>query len=135
MEPTYYNKRKCQNCNSPISDQTHALRKSCPRIKLEDGTVLSCKDDFHSKRNRKDNQAYRNLIKHHKMMDKKITSLLRNKGENVTLEDINRYGIILNVPLQISKNEHGEFTYMFMHHSIILIKQNEFKIKNHEPLF
>jgi Zn-finger protein len=134
VEPTYYDKRKCQNCNAPISDQTHALRKSCPRIILEDGTIKSCKDDFHVKKNKRENIIFRNMIKHHKSMNKRIISLLRNVGANVTTEDLNRYGIVLFQPLKVSKNEYGEHSYTFMNHTIITINNNQFKIKNNESL-
>lgn len=132
---TYKDNRKCQNCHAPISDQTHALRKSCPRKKLADGTVISCKDDFHSAKNKKENKSYRKLIAHHKSMDKRIAYLLLHKGDAVNLEDINRQGIILNRPIEILNNETGGFTYKYMQHSIIQISNNQYKIKKHESLF
>src|ERR1700740_771319 len=128
---TYKDNRKCQHCNNPISDQTHALRKSCPRKKLPDGTISSCKDDFHSAKNKKDNKAYRKLIAHHKAMDERIAFLLRHKGDAVNLEDINKHGIILNRPIEFSKNETGQFIYSFMQHSITQLNNNQYKIKKH----
>ena len=135
MVNTYKNNRKCQNCSTPISDQTHALRKSCPRKRMSDGSVLSCKDDFHSAKNKKENRSYRKLIAHHKSMDKKIYYLLRNIGETVILEDINRYGIILKRPIELSKNENGGFIYTYMQYSIIQLNNKQYKITKHDPVY
>ena len=135
MVITYKDNRKCQNCSTPISDQTHALRKSCPRKRMPDGSVLSCKDDFHSAKNKKENRSYRKLIAHHKSMDKKIYYLLRNIGETVILEDINRYGIILKRPIELSKNENGGFIYTYMQYSIIQLNNKQYKITKHDPVY
>ena len=135
MENTYNDNRKCQNCGAAIADQTHALRKSCPNKKLEDGSIVSCKDDFHAAKNKKENGAYRKLMAHHKSMDKRIAFLLRNKGDTVNLEDLNRHGIILNRTIELSKNENGGFTYTYMHYSIIQLNDKQYKIKKHDSIY
>lgn len=132
---TFKDNRKCQNCAAPIPDQTHALRKSCPRKKLGDGSVLSCKDDFHTAKNKKENRSYRKLTAHHKSMDKKIFHLLKNIGAYVLLEDINRYGIILNRSIEILLQENGKYNYCFMNYTIHHLNDKNFKITKHEPLF
>lgn len=131
MEPTYYDKRKCLNCNAPISDQTHALSKFCPRIELEDGTVISCKDDFHSKKNKKENLAYRKLIAHHKLMTKTIDELIAIKGDMVTIDDINQAGINLNMPIHFDVTENDQNMYGFTYHTITKTKENQYKIYRH----
>ena len=135
MKYSFNDNRKCQNCNAPISDQTHALRKSCPRQKMPDGSVISCKDDFHCKKNKKDNKSYRKFVAYHKFMEKRIELLLKHKGDTVYLEDLNRYGIDLKKPVEFSENEKKFYTYKFMHHSLIQFESNNFKIINHGSLY
>ncbi len=132
---TYKDNRKCQHCVTPIADQTHALLKFCERKKMTDGSVLSCKDDFHTAKNKKENRSYRKLIAHHKSMDKRIHCLLRNVGPTVILEDINKYGIMLKRPIELSKSENGWVRYSYMHYTIIQLNDKHYKITKHEPVY
>jgi hypothetical protein len=132
---TYYKNRKCLFCGNPIADQIHGLRKHCPRIILPDGTVGSCKDDKHIARRKTQDLPYNRLARHHKLMNERIADLMKTTGETVTLEDINRFGIILHRPVEIRKNKDGKYSYCFVEYTINESFNNQFKIKKHERLF
>lgn len=123
---TYLEKRHCLYCGKAIADQEHKLLKFCPREEIPDGSVKCCKDDFHSEIRSKENRPFLDIFYHHKEMRKKISDLLKDKGQYVTAEDINRYGIKLDHPVRF-RNENGNHIYDFVDYSIIK-NSNNFKI-------
>jgi hypothetical protein len=125
---TYYLNRKCLFCHKPIADQEHGSLFYCRRKILPDGTVGCCKDDFHIAKRKKVNPPYISIAKHHKTMDERIEYLFILKGERVTLEDINRYGIDLKRPVEIKRNAEGKITYFFVGYSITELNINLYKI-------
>jgi len=64
-------------------------------------------------------------------MHERIEELLKVKGDTVTLEDINRYGIILQKAVEIRNNGNGSTVLFFVEYSIIKISNNQFNIKRH----
>lgn len=49
------------------------------------------------------NLPFNKINQHHKLMQQQIGVLYKLKGENVILEDINRFGIILQKPFEMKK--------------------------------
>ena len=109
---TFKNGRKCLKCKKPIADQEHGTRKYCRSKKLPDGSVESCKDDYHSPLRKVRNEPFKRIGDFHKLMHYRISLLFKNHGADVTLELLNRYGIMLNRPLEIDmKNGLGHFYF------------------------
>jgi hypothetical protein len=135
MDYTYNEGRKCKHCGVPIADQVHATREYCPRKVLSDGSIKNCKDDFNSALHKKEVAVYRNLIRHQKLMHKKIQTLFKTKGEKVSTEDINRYGINLSKPIQFELLKNKLFLFYFNEYAIEQLGDNQFKIFSHGQLF
>ncbi len=132
---TYIKNRKCLQCLDPISDQTHALRKFCERVKLDDGSVLSCKDDYHSIKRKKEKAPFKNFAAHHEKMRNRVRLLLDKYGEIVNIDLINRFGIMLNRPAEIEWAKDGSQIFYFIEYAIIKINQTQFKIFKHDRIF
>jgi hypothetical protein len=133
---TYNDKRKCLQCLKSIPDQEHALRKFCKRIKLqEDGSVMSCKDDFHSAMRKKENQPFMNFASHHKRMRDSIKDLIKEKGNTVSIESINRAGINLMRPARIDILKDGCNKFYFVEYLITQTNDFQFKITKHNEIF
>jgi hypothetical protein len=128
---SFHLNRSCLFCCKPIADQAHAAIKFCRRKVLPDGSVGSCKDDFHAAKRKKINPPFNKIAKHHKLMHQKITLLFRLKGETVTLEDVNRFGITLHKPVSLTNNSDGSTTLFFVEYSITKLSINQYKIKKH----
>lgn len=125
---TFNLNRNCLYCQKPIADQEHASLKFCRKKRLPDGTVGCCKDDFHTAKRKSLNPPYNSIVKHHKIMTKRIEYLIKAKSEKVTLEDLNRYGIDLMKPVQIIANNDGKTTYYFVGYSITEQGNDHYKI-------
>ena len=132
---TYVQKRRCLHCQKPIADQKHASTKFCERMELPDKTIQSCKDDFHSVRNKEKNKPYKRLVDFHKEATKRIQNLLKAKGENVTVALINQYGIAFNKSAAFSIDTNKLGTYYFVDFAFKQISSNEFKIFKHGNTF
>lgn len=132
---TYKLARKCLECKTPIGDQVHAARKFCTREVMPDGSVKSCKDRFHSSKRKNENAPYKQVLKHHKLMGQNIKELVKHKGANVSLEDIQRYGVILQQSVEYGYNENGSFSCIFIGFKITTTDYKQFKIENHENKF
>lgn len=133
---TYLNNRKCKKCGAKISDQAHALQKFCKRVELSDGTILSCKDDYHAAIRITEKEPFRRIAKHHENMRNLIKELNNQKGNLVNLESIKRAGIQLNraVEVQFSK-EDGLHKYYFVEFLISKIDNLLYKITKHDTIF
>jgi hypothetical protein len=127
---TYTQKRSCLHCQKTIADQTHASTKFCERIELPDRTIQSCKDDYHSARNKEKNKHYKKLADFHKDMNRRINNLLKAKGEIVTVALIDQYGIILHKPAAFF-NDNNKSTYYFIDFAFKQINLTQFKIITH----
>ena len=131
---TYTQKRKCLHCQKPIADQKHAATKFCEKLELPDKTIQSCKDDFHSLRNKEKNKPYKKLADFHKDTNKKINNLLKAKGEIVTVALIDQYGIVLHKPAAFSSDD-NKWTYYFIDFAFKQIDSTQFKIVTHGNAF
>jgi hypothetical protein len=131
---TYNNKRSCLHCSTKIADQAHASTKFCPRKKLGDGTIQSCKDDFHSPKRKSANLPYKRIADYHKDAHRRIKSLLSAKGDTVSVEQINQYGIRLNRPVEFAVDSKQAATYYFVEFAFSQLNNNQFKIISHGRL-
>lgn len=128
---TYKQGRKCLRCKKLIPDQLHGLRKYCENKRLPDGTVESCKDDYHSPIRKKKNEPFQKMAAHHKAMYERIDRLFRTKGETVTEEWLNTWGIVLQRPFEF-KVADGRFIFYFHQYSIKELGNKQFKISKHD---
>ena len=127
---TYKEGRKCLKCKKPIPDQAHGLRKYCKTKRLPDGSVESCKDDYHSPIRKLKNEPFSKMATHHKKMYQRINQLYRSKGETVTEEWLNIWGIILKRPFEF-KVENGKYIFYFHQYLIKELGNKQFKISKH----
>ena len=134
---TYVLGRECRNCLEPIADQTHALRIFCERVKLDDGSVLSCKDDYNSALRKIEKAPYKVFSTHQELMHNNLCNLLHKHGEIVSGELLNRFGIILNRPAEIEWDKDGVQTFYFIEYAVVQINQNQnqYKIIKHGKVF
>lgn len=132
---TYNLGRECKNCSEPIADQAHALRTFCERVKLDDGSVLSCKDDFNSALRKIEKAPFKVFAIHQENMHDRLQSLFKRHGEIVSLELLNRWGIILNRPAEIGWDKDGVQTFYFIEYAVVRINQNQYKIIKHGKVF
>jgi hypothetical protein len=135
MEISYLNKRKCLHCGTPIADQEHGSTKFCEREVMPDGTIKSCHDDYHSERRKKINAPFMQLAYHQKQNHLKIGRLLEEKGEKVSLEQIDAYQIDLSKPIQIGVDGNRQFIFYFHQFAIQQLPNNKFKISKHDLNF
>lgn len=132
---TYHLDRECRKCCDPIADQVHALRKFCPREVLDDGTIKSCKDDYHTPLRKLEKAPFKDLSLHHEKMRNNLRILLHRHGETVDLEIINQYGIILNRPAEFGWLKDGSQIYYFIEYAVNKINNNQYKIIKHARIF
>jgi hypothetical protein len=131
---TYFDRRRCNYCGAPIEDQASKSRKFCRREDLPDGTVQCCKDDFHTEKNKDVQSILRRIGIYHRLMNERIAHLFSVKGENVSLEDINRAGINLYRPVQF-KYINEMYKGWFLDYLIEQQNADKFKISTHEHFF
>jgi len=132
---TYKKNRKCKHCFAPIADQIHATRTFCPRIKLDDGSVLSCKDDFNSAKRKIEKAPFKGFATHQENMRDRLQNLFNEQGELVTIDLLNQYGIMLNRPAEIAWIKDGIPIFYFIGFAVIKTSQNQYKIQKHGKVF
>lgn len=132
---SYANKRKCLLCETPIADQAHASTKFCPRFVLPDGTIKSCKDDYHSPLRKEKYEPYKRIADFQRETHKKIEALSMAKGEIVTIEQIDQYGINLHRPVQFEVDSMQKTTFYFIEYELKQLPNKQFKISKHGKLF
>jgi hypothetical protein len=128
---TYIENRKCAHCGTPIADQSHGLRKFCPREVLSDGSIKNCKDEYWSAINREQLEPFITVAYFQKQQFENLEGLHKAKGESVVLEDINKWGVDLSRPLKF-KIQENQYTWWFHHYGIKQLPNNQFKIFTHE---
>lgn len=132
FETPYLTERKCLHCGKPIADNAHAARKFCPRQKLPDGTILSCKDDYHVKKNKPINAPFKWMASYQKYYYKQIVLLLEKEGKRVTREQLNRYGINLSRPFEFIVDNENKYVYYYHQFAIKQFSENKFFISRHK---
>jgi hypothetical protein len=132
FETPYFTRRKCLHCGKPIADNAHAARKFCPRQKLPDGSILSCKDDYHVKKNRPINAPFKWMASYQKYFYNQIKLLVEREGYKVTFEQLNQYGINLHRPFEFIVNKENRYVYFYHQFVIEQMPENKFKITRHE---
>lgn len=132
---TYKKNRKCLHCFTPISDQAHALQNYCKRIKLDDGSVQCCKDDFNAAKRKIKKEPFKVFANHQENMRDNLLSLFNDHGEIVTKELLNQYGIILNRPAEIAWLKDNTPIFYFTEFAVFKTNQNQYKIQKHGKVF
>jgi hypothetical protein len=130
MQYTFKTGRKCRRCSQPISDQEHLARKYCKPKTFPDGRMENCKDKYNSPIRKKLNAPYVSMAQHHKLMHNRITSLAKVKGNTVSLEEINLWGIILQRCFQFEVKD-GKFIFYFHEFAIADLGNKRYKISSH----
>src|SRR5690348_2877587 len=87
--------RRCKHCKTPIPDDAHGLMEFCERVEQPDGSIKSCKDDYHTEQRRIDEERYRKLVARHKLLTTHLNGLLQAKGNIVTLDQLSQYEVRL----------------------------------------
>lgn len=132
---TYNHGRKCPNCSKPIADQKHGLRKYCERVQFDDGSILNCHDDFNSARDKIRKAPFKVFATHQENMRDRLRSLFNRQGEIVSVELLNRWGIMLNRPAEIEWTNDGSQIFYFIEFAVVKTNQNQFKIIKHGKVF
>ena len=127
---TFDKKRICRHCGSPITDQAHALTDFCPRVELADHTIKSCKDDFHSSRNKEKNAPFLNIFHIQRNMHAQIQKLYLNKGDTVTTKQLDEYEIRLDMPVKFC-NSDNKLIFYYIDFCLTQITETQFKISKH----
>jgi len=134
LKLTYLRGRKCLFCDSLIADQIHGLRIYCETFVLENGSVISCKDDYNTPLTKENNKPYKRIFDLHKRQHIRIGNLLRKKGAIVTLADIEQFDILLHQPAELGKYD-GQLAYFFVEFLITRINEKQYKIIKHDRTF
>lgn len=114
---TYNTGRKCKHCQTPIADQAHGLQHFCEREVLEDGSVRSCKDDHNAHLRKLSDEPYLQEMNFQKKMSTALQALHQGVGQQVTLEQLNQYGIQLDRALRLEIKD-GLFHFYFTHFKV-----------------
>jgi hypothetical protein len=131
---TYDRGRKCKFCEEPIADQVHGLQEYCEREVLEDGSVKSCKDDHNAELRKATDEPYLTELAFQKQTTRALDALYAARGEKVSLEQLNQYGIQLN-RAQKMEMQSGLPIFYFIHHRIEQLTPHTFQLKRHVYLF
>ena len=133
--PTYNLNRKCLKCRDPISDQTHALRKFCKREKLDDGTILFCKDDYNASKSKVDKKPFKYFSMHQEKMHMRLKLLYEKHGENVTIQLLDDFQITITMPAEIKVEENNVYTYYFVGYALYTKDKINFKILKNDRIY
>lgn len=129
--PSYKTNRKCLHDGKPIADHVHASTKFCEKYTLPDGSIKSCKDDYHAEKNRIANQPFVDHMNFHKTMTHNISRLLTEKGATVTTADITFYEIFLDRTVRLKRPANQQSVYYFINFAFTQLTTTQFKISRH----
>jgi hypothetical protein len=101
---------------------------------LPDGSVKSCKDDYHSPRRKVANEPFKRVADFHKTTYLRIQDLYKKSKGTVTLAQLNEWGINLSRPVEFSM-EGGLYNAYFIKFLIKQISKTEYKILEHGKQF
>lgn len=132
---TYLQSRKCIHCGEPIPDQKHLSLKFCDYKEQGKPSKDSCKNKYWSQKKNKDLKEYRLLVRFHKSMNSRLNLLFAHKGQLVSAEDLNRYGIDLRSPVRLNFDTNKKKHFYYIGYLIIELSNTEYKIKPNEILF
>ena len=118
VELTFEQHRECLECEKPIADQEHAIRKFCEKYYDESGQVHDCKTHYHTNKNKPEREIHSNIIRDQKFFAKQISEMILKKGEEVTTEDLNAYDITLTESIKFEIKKNGTATSVFLNYTI-----------------
>jgi len=125
----------CLYCGTPLGE-VHGLRRFCPNTIAEDGSVNSCKDDYHNAMKKPKRDATKGISKIH-YDNFLILHRLYKEGNNiVTWEKLKNAGF--RVEFSIVRKRIDSTDYFDAYYIQYLLKQinkTDFKIIEHEEQF
>ncbi len=131
----YETGRHCKACGKPIADHVHAHTKFCEKYDLPDGSIKSCKDDFHAEKRRIDEQPFIELMNFQKTQTHNIRRLYEEKGATVTTADIDFYQIALNIAVKTDVLPDQKSVLYFINFKLTQLDATQFKITTHDNTF
>ena len=129
---TYELGRLCLHCGLPIADQVHKGRLYHERIEFTDGTVKDCKEAAYAPIRKANLDLIKPIGLYYKEISDTIKELITEKGEAVSLEEINRKGIQLQRRLMQEEHTPGLFTFYFHPYALKQISFDQFIIIPHD---
>lgn len=105
--------RFCEHCGRQLPQGEHGLRKFCPKWYDQFGQVHDCKSDFHTEKNKPQNEEFRS----HRMAlyddHKTISEIVGKFGNVVTTAQLDAHGLELNRPLEYGITDDGKIISHF----------------------
>ena len=132
---TYDEGRRCKHCSSPLADQVHKNRHFCENKILEDGSVKSCHDDYHIQQRKQNEKPFREEAAFQKKMALALAALLSAFGPEVSLSQLNLYGIQLPNALEIKPKGDKLFIFRFTGFLIEQLTFSTFKLHPYVSAF
>ncbi|CAN5752496.1 hypothetical protein BH11BAC3_BH11BAC3_19770 [soil metagenome] len=129
---TFKLSRKCQFCNKAIADQKHAATKFCEWEELPDGSIKSCKDDYHAEKNKLKNIPYQEIVEFHKTTSERICQLLKDKGDTASIDQLDMFAIDLNRRVRTVNPASQKTIFYFVDYALTRINETTFKITTHD---
>jgi hypothetical protein len=114
---TYHNGRSCENCDKAIEDQARASKKHCSAWVDEFGIKHDCKRQKHAEKHSREDEFLQALNASVKDANQKICKMVADKGDIVTTEVLNAYGIELSKCIDFSFDGH-QCTSQFLNYYI-----------------
>jgi len=111
--------RFCDHCGRPFPPGEHGLRKFCPIWYDQFGQVHDCKSDFHTLKNKPQNdelRSYRNTLT---TDAETIATLLSKFGNEVTTAQLAAHGLEITRSIDYDITEDGKIVSQFHGHLII----------------
>jgi hypothetical protein len=103
---------------------------------MEDGTVKSCKDDFHMKANKEKDKPFQRIADYHREQTSQLEKIFEGSyGNTFSGEYLDKFKIDLRRSLHFEPNEDGANKFYYIKYVIIQISNNQFKIESHESKF
>lgn len=87
--------RFCLHCKRPLPTGEHALRKYCEKWYDQFGQVHDCKSDYHTLKNKPQNDEFRNYRNSIIADFETIKSLIAKFGDEVTTEQLDAHNLEL----------------------------------------
>ena len=117
---SYLLEKACRYCNAPIPDGEHATRDFCPVSYDMNGQVRDCKTSYHREQDKTDREQIAKLNADQKSITTRIEYLIKTKGYEILVKDLENCTINLSKCLDFSIAPNGIFTSIFLKHTIVV---------------
>ena len=111
--------RFCDHCGRPLPQGEHGLRKFCPKWYDQFGQVHDCKSDFHTLKNKPQNdefRSYRNMVNNDA---ETIATILSKFGTEVTTAQLDAHDFKISRSIEYDITEDGKIVSQFHGYLII----------------